>query len=955
MLGFLVGGVLVLVWGSYLHVASERLRRRGADRRLQAQVDAVTRTEAERDQARVEARRLALVVEETDSAIVIADSSGCVTWVNPGFTRLTGYTLDEVKGTKPGELLRGPDTDPRIGAELSQAIRERRSVRTEILNYDKLGKKYWIEINLTPVFNERGVLENFIAVETDITVRKSAEIAHEATRRFLRTVVDNVPLPIVVKSGEPETFGQFTLWNRQAEALFGVTAKRALGRTGFEIFPEQLAHAYLRDDERAFASGERLDIPEETIQSKLLGERTVRVVKAPTYGSDGSPEHLLVVLDDITERKKIEADLVLAKDAAESASHAKSAFLAAMSHEIRTPMNAILGLVDLVTDETSASERKELLGTIRESTHALLHIIDDVLDFSKAEAGRLTLEAVGVDLEQLLESVVSTLGPVAARSGVRLLLDFESSAPEFVETDPVRLRQVIFNLASNAIKFSPRELKREREVVVVARSSPGIGPGDVMLTISVCDNGVGMSQQTVSELFQPFVQADRSTTRRFGGTGLGLAIVSEIVKLAGGSIHVSSEIDVGSKFDVCLPVKISRQSRPRRQRDLSGVQVSVCDDGIATRILSRYLEAAGCAVFHTSPEHVSAEQLATREHVVVLPDAMRSRLEPQSRTRPGRILSLAEPESAHSSDILPTISLQPLVRSRLLEAVAVVVGRASPNFRNAADSLPPLEYGTPTIAEAEALGTLVLIAEDNEINRDVIKRQLNRLGYACVVMADGKLAVEEWRKRRFGLLLADCHMPNMDGFELTSMIRSAERGTGGRLPIVAFTANALSGESERCLAAGMDDFLPKPVTLDALRTKIARWLPKPAPRLRLSLDLGHLSGFVGDDRDLHARLLTQFLAQAREIVELIETHFVDDPVRATDQAHKLRSSAAAVGALPLSELCASVELLLKKNDSEAAVGVVEALCEEMRRVEDCVVRAPSPLLSDRGAATPCAE
>ena len=537
--------------------------------------------------------------------------------------------------------------------------------------------------------------------------------------------------------------------------------------------------------------------------------------------SDGG---LVTMLTDVTMQKQREAELERARDAAEvaraeaeAANQAKSTFLATMSHEIRTPMNGVLGSAELLEREQLSERQRRLVGTVRTSATALLRIIDDVLDFSKIEAGRMELERVPFGLRALVEGTADTLRVQAQRKGLSLTGIVEPGGPDALLGDPTRVRQILFNLIGNAIKFT------EVGGVRVAARAVADGASRVSLSLSVADSGIGMSAEHVARLFQPFAQADSSTTRRFGGTGLGLSIVRRLAQLMGGDVMVTSEPGKGSVF---------------------------------TATLSVGMDAVG--------------------------------LQPR-----------------------PT---EPAVRA---DDGAVAGGHAG----------------------------RVLAVDDYDVNLEVLAAQLDILGADADLARNGIEALTLWRAGNYALVLTDIHMPDMDGFELTREIRAEEagRGDGGRIPIVALTANALKGESERCLAAGMDDYLTKPLTLDRLRVALDRWLatpvPTPAPSTAPAIDRGALGKLFGDNPVMIARMLARFRDSGAQLIADLDAQSASRDLSAlADTAHKLKGAARTAGATALGDLAAALEQDAHDSQHARCAEMVGRISTEWRKVEAVLVK-----------------
>jgi CheY-like chemotaxis protein/nitrogen-specific signal transduction histidine kinase/HPt (histidine-containing phosphotransfer) domain-containing protein len=654
------------------------------------------------------------------------------------------------------------------------------------------------------------------------------------------------------------------------------------------------------------------------------------------------------MLNESLEQRVVDRTLELerARREADEANRAKSAFLSTMSHEIRTPMNGVLGMVEVLAQSRLSEHQADLVRTIQESANTLLGIIDDILDFSKIEAGRLELERVPVSIADLVEGLCSSLLPVASRKGVELFTFISPDIPEQVLSDDTRLRQVLYNLVGNAIKFAPRTSDKRGQVSVrveIGQTAP------LRLTLRVMDNGIGMAPETVERLFIPFTQAEVSTTRRFGGTGLGLAICKRLVDLMGGEISVTSTPGLGSVFTVTLPFEVPAHLPGRSLPDLSGLDCIVLKSPrIHADELRVYLEHAG-AKTHLVDDVEAAFQIAVEDSAPVtvilaaehgdvpaairavfaaLPD-VRYLLIKQGRRRRIRV------------ETPNTVSIDgdALRRLSLLQAVAVAAGRASPEVFHQQMEKPFLgETTPPTIDEARAQGRLILVAEDDEINQKVILQQLGLLGYAAEIATNGTEALRLCRTGRYALMLTDLHMPEMDGYTLVESIRREEAGRR-HMPIVALTANALRGEANRALASGMDAYLTKPVQLELLRTTLERWLPRAntsvtsagqsradgAAASAATVDVSVLQRLIGQDAETVREFLTDYLASARRLAgEMRAALAAGDMRHAGAIAHRLKSSSRTVGALELGNLCARLEDSGEAEDKPAVeMGMME--------------------------------
>lgn len=637
------------------------------------------------------------------------------------------------------------------------------------------------------------------------------------------------------------------------------------------------------------------------------------------------------------------------------ANRAKDLFLASMSHEIRTPMNGIIGTLDVLNESSLIGPQLELVNLIRESADSLLRIIDDILDFSKIEAGRLEIERLPMSVAQVVEKSCNLANRLAERKGGALTVFADPKIPAMLLGDASRLRQILINLINNAIKFSSG---REHPGRVSVRAMLVDRQADnAVVEFRVTDNGIGMDEATLAKVFTSFTQADPSTTRKYGGTGLGLVICKQLASLLGGGIAVETKVNMGSTFTVRVPFDLAPEQADTALSvsEISGLACLVIGEhaGLADD-LATYLEADAAAVARV-PDLAAAREW-TREGprglAVWVIDAGEDlaafgELQSALRTRADLDLQvvlvvigrgLRRTPRAEADGVI-MIDGNALNRRTLAKAVAIAAGRASAEPEAPSGHHRTARAPTPSRDEAIKQHRLILVAEDNEINQRVIREQLDLLGYAADIATTGREALKRWQSGNYALLLTDLHMPEMDGYDLTLQIRVAEAGRS-RMPIIALTANALQGESDRCLAVGMDDYLSKPAPLAALAAALEKWLPVDGStttpqRTSAPVDVSVLEALIGTDPQVIKEVLQEFTESAARLSsDLAEACAAQRASQAAAVAHKLKSSARSVGALKLGDICADIERAGHAGDLAAMTALLADFETATRTVDE---------------------
>ena len=866
--------------------------------------------------------RIRAIINASLDCIITMDADGRVIQFNPAAESTFGYTSEEVIGKEMGELFMPPDVRERQRRSFQRFERTGGGSifgrRVDVPAYRKDGTEFVAEMATQavtlegkPVFTvflrdvtDRKMAEE--AIRSEIAERQRIDEMLQKERDLLLTLIDNLPDYIFAKDAS----GRFTMVNKTLLKDLGAESwDQIVGKTDREFWPEHLAERYAADDQTVLHSGESLINRVEAGLGFLGEERWLLTTKVPLRDRNGRVEGLVGICRDITERKHFEQELQKAKEAAESANRAKSDFLANMSHEIRTPMNAVLGISEFLLDSPLSDSQREYLQMVHESGESLLTLLNDILDFSKIEAGRLELESADFDLIDTVGATMKSLAVRAHRKDLELAWRVEHETPRSLIGDAGRLRQVIVNLVGNAIKFTDHG-----EVLLQIEASRR-DEGGVELHFAVRDSGIGIQAEKLASIFEAFVQADVSMTRRYGGTGLGLSIASRLVELMGGRIWVESEPGKGSTFHfTCnFGVGAARNAEPDTAAAvIEHARVLVTDDnGTSRLILCELLQNWGMQVTVASSAAESLEFLARAVREGQPCDLLVSDV--NMPVVDG--FSLAEqirndPLLADLPIILLTSGERPgyVARCEQLHIAAHVLKPVHQTefFRAVVRSLGGhLDESASRGHAGDGKGLVerplrVLLAEDSLVNQRLAVALLKKVGHSVVVVSTGQEAVNAVQSQHFDLVLMDVQMPELDGFQATRLIRRLEReqAAGTHIPIVAMTAHAMKGDRERCIEAGMDDYISKPIRSQLLYEKLARLYPpegEPAAFTDLQgvqrVDWEQVARFVENRSGLLAEVLEVFLEETpRRLSEMQQAINDGDAPLLERSARALRGS-----------------------------------------------------------------
>jgi PAS domain S-box-containing protein len=758
-----------------------------------------------------------------------------------------------------------------------------------------------------------------------------------------------------------DAHGTVVFFNQSAERLFGWRAAEIRGKSVSTLISPPQDGQLLALLSRFGGTGDR-QLLEAAREAEAIRKDGSRVPCEMTAGevTVGGTRLFIGFIRDITQRRQAEAELRTAKEAAETADRLKSEFLANMSHEIRTPMNAVIGMTGLLLDTPLSPEQRDFVETIRTSGDTLLTLINSILDFSKIEAGRFELDEEAFELRECVEESIDLVSAQAAEKGLELVYHVDDRTPAAFRGDVTRIRQVLVNLLSNAVKFT---LRGE---IVLEVGSRLLEKSRHEVEFRVSDTGIGIPPERIDRLFKSFSQVDSATTRQFGGTGLGLAISHQLVRLMGGTIEVESEVSRGSRFRFTVQAQALERSGSIRVHEgsMKGKTILVVDDNAASRhVLELYGKEWGMAVIALPSSRAALDRLEGGERFdaalvdLAMPEMDGHALSEEIRRRAaaetlpivllaplGYAASNLGTSGAKPFEFAATLT-KPIRHRQLREVLLGIFGNETTISRRAR-----AETGL-AIRLADRTPLRILLAEDNAVNQKVALKFLEKLGYRADVAGNGIEVLQALRRQSYDILLLDVQMPEMDGLEAARFIR-AQWPDGKRPRIVAMTANAMAGDREKCLEAGMDDYISKPVQIQELQQALERWAPEaPAEaarrprswREKLIERLSEFSAMTGPgEPDCATDIVESFVLDVPAQIGLLRQSIeADEAQKFREVVHALKGMAANLGATRLAEVCRVLEGDLQTSRSlTSARGYVDAIEREFERLREFLGSRP---------------
>jgi PAS domain S-box-containing protein len=884
--------------------------------------------------------RLELLAYQTRSVASTVDADGKYTYVSKVVETVLGYRPEELVGK-----MYFYDLHPEEGREAFKAealtVFANRGAFLDFMNpvQAKDGSIVWFSTNALPMLNAQGQLLGYWGTEVDVTARKQAEDAVRDSEARMSSVLNNIEAYVYLKDAQY----RYIYVNNRVAAIFGRSPDEIVGKRDVDFFSESSVAEIMASDRLVIEQGESVRREEKELLSADGHPRTYWVNKVPLRDAQGHIYGLCGISTDISERKWAEAELLKMNQdlqhattqsqalalQAQAANQAKSNFLANMSHEIRTPMNGVIGMASLLLDTPLNAEQRQYVDIVRASGEALLAVINDILDFSKIEADKLLLETLPFDLQHLLEDLTVALAVQADDKNVPLICDIDPQVTPLLRGDPGRLRQILTNLVGNAIKFTAAG------EIILRVCSLGDTAEHTKLRFSVHDTGIGIPQDQQDQLFHKFFQVDNSMTRKYGGTGLGLAISKRLVEMMGGEIGVMSQPGQGAEFWFVVTLEKQPVVMPKRQMPhrLQAARVLIVDANLTrSKVLTDLLMRWGLSPVHAAGKAQAMALLeaglADEPFVLTLVDMQLPQDEAELLQREVRLhprlvgmpsvmmVSLADQVHIHNYQQLGFTAYltKPVLHQRLWHTLHLLLDQGA--FLS---PVAPVTVATP------AFKAHILLVEDNQTNQHVALSLLAKFGVETDLASNGREAIALAAVHPYDLILMDVQMPVMDGFEATHWIRH-NPSPNRDVPIIAVTAHVMQGDRDKCLAAGMNGYLPKPIAKEALAQVLAEWVNRDqsvsqamllAQIARPLFDQDTLLQRLSGDQDLLTHIMTLFLSDTEARLAHIAEHLkTQNYSEIAQQAHSIKGAAANVAAEAVRAAAEALEYQVKAQEPQ---------------------------------------
>lgn len=869
------------------------------------------------------------ILDNSNAIIYVSDLDTTYKLVNKQFEKFFHVSASEIIGKKISDVFPNSLSD-KITKNFLQVMETRAPISIEETYSDYNNSKVYLS-NIFPLMNEQEVPYAISGISTDITkIKKMQEVMRENKEQ----------LGLALKSAQAGTWSfdipnNIFIWDEYMNHLFGLNSGSSSGQLKLVM-----NLIYAEDRQR---------VKEEIMQAVKNGkeyESEFRILhsngsirylhsRGQIYNHDGQSMRMTGISWDITQHKEAELNLQHAKEIAENlavkaeeANHAKSAFLAAMSHEIRTPLNGVIGMTGLLLDTQLSTEQRRYIETIIQSSQSLLTIISDILDFSKIESGNLELESIDFDLNELVDDVIDIISAQANKKNLSIGAYIDPAVPTWINGDPTRIRQILNNLLSNAVKFTQ---KGEITLKVHLLSQEN---QTIVLHFDVLDTGIGIDPELRKQLFKPFSQGDISTTRKFGGTGLGLVISKRLVEMMDGEINVDSTPQVGSRFWFTTKVKqcIDQSNKPNYvlPPELIGTRILCVDNNrINADIIKSRVESwqMYCDLAKNKNEAIMMLKKSVEEHksyqLMLIDYNLLEIVQSEIKNIAHLGLEIMNIPIILLSDLGVPVGLdemkqlgislsmtKPIRQATLFECITTVLKNNNKNETNQNLSQP--------ISKQEIKKEHILLVEDNPTNKEVALRILAKLGYQTSSVTTGLEVLEAIQKNSYDLILMDCQIPEMDGYTATSEIRKLEKNQNKHIPIIAMTAHALKGDRAKCIAAGMDDYISKPIDIKALAATLSHWLQMKqtdhANQVSL-INMERMREIFGDDMPSIYNFLKSFIDSTTQLLNELEFHIKNKNIQDTKSLfHQLKGSSANSGVITISDLCIKAEEKVLKSE-----------------------------------------